>query len=165
MYPTRTIDDECRAVGGMRIGRRNRSTRGKPAPVTLCPPQIPHDLTWGSNPGRRGGKLATNCLIYGTVTSSNLYFSCCINSRYDLYSSCATTQTANSWFFERSIFLVHHLMAFFLKRVGYTLKIISLQRRRVTASDSLLVARLSSNNHEIELFTLNTIRYKLSLGI
>jgi hypothetical protein len=30
----------------MRIGRGNRSTRGKPAPVPLCPPQIPHALTW-----------------------------------------------------------------------------------------------------------------------
>jgi hypothetical protein len=39
-------DDECWAVGGMRIGTRNRSTRRKPAPVPLCPPRIPHDLTW-----------------------------------------------------------------------------------------------------------------------
>jgi hypothetical protein len=30
----------------MRIGRGNRSTQRKPAPVPLCPPQIPHDLTW-----------------------------------------------------------------------------------------------------------------------
>jgi hypothetical protein len=30
----------------MRIGRGNRSTRRKPAPVPLYPPQIPHDLTW-----------------------------------------------------------------------------------------------------------------------
>jgi hypothetical protein len=30
----------------VRIGRGNRSTRRKPAPVPLCPPQIPHDLTW-----------------------------------------------------------------------------------------------------------------------
>jgi hypothetical protein len=28
-------------VGGM-IGKGNRSTRRKPAPVTLCPPQTPH---------------------------------------------------------------------------------------------------------------------------
>jgi hypothetical protein len=28
-------------IGGM-IGRGNRSTRIKPAPVPLCPPQIPH---------------------------------------------------------------------------------------------------------------------------
>jgi hypothetical protein len=30
----------------MRIGRGNRSTRRKPAPMPLCAPQIPHDLTW-----------------------------------------------------------------------------------------------------------------------
>jgi hypothetical protein len=29
----------------MRIGRGNRSTRRKSAPMPLCPPQIPHDLT------------------------------------------------------------------------------------------------------------------------
>jgi hypothetical protein len=46
LYQPRTIDDECGAVGGMRTGRGNRSTRRKPAPVPLCPPQIPHDLTW-----------------------------------------------------------------------------------------------------------------------
>jgi hypothetical protein len=28
-------------IGGM-IGRGNRSTRRKPAPVSLCPPQTPH---------------------------------------------------------------------------------------------------------------------------
>jgi hypothetical protein len=44
LYQPRTIDDECEAVGGMRIGKGNRSTRRKPAPVPLCPPQIPHDL-------------------------------------------------------------------------------------------------------------------------
>jgi hypothetical protein len=38
-------DDECGAVGGVRIGRGNQSTRRKPAPVPLCPPQIPNDLT------------------------------------------------------------------------------------------------------------------------
>jgi hypothetical protein len=30
----------------MKIGRGNRSTRRKYAPVPLHPPQIPHDLTW-----------------------------------------------------------------------------------------------------------------------
>jgi hypothetical protein len=28
--------------GGMMIGRKNRSTLRKPAPVLLCPPQTPH---------------------------------------------------------------------------------------------------------------------------
>jgi hypothetical protein len=34
-------------IGGMMIGRGNRSTRRKPTPVLLCPPQTPHAL-----PGR-----------------------------------------------------------------------------------------------------------------
>jgi hypothetical protein len=46
LYQPRMIDDECRAVSGIRIGRRNRNTRRKPAQVSLCSPQIPHDLTW-----------------------------------------------------------------------------------------------------------------------
>jgi hypothetical protein len=29
-------------IGGMMTGRGNRSTRRKPAPVPLCPPQTPH---------------------------------------------------------------------------------------------------------------------------
>jgi hypothetical protein len=43
---TSMIDDECGAVGGMRICRESRSTRRKPLPVPLCQPQIPHELTW-----------------------------------------------------------------------------------------------------------------------
>jgi hypothetical protein len=65
LYQPRLIDDECGVVGGMRIGRGNRSTQRKSALVPLCPPQIPRD--WGSNPGRRGGKPATNRLSYATA--------------------------------------------------------------------------------------------------
>jgi hypothetical protein len=36
-------DEECGAVKGM-IDRGNRSTQRKPAPMLLCPPQIPHNL-------------------------------------------------------------------------------------------------------------------------
>jgi hypothetical protein len=36
--------DDCGAIGGIRIDRGNQSTQRKPAPVPLCPPQIPHDL-------------------------------------------------------------------------------------------------------------------------
>jgi hypothetical protein len=71
LYPPRMIDDDYGAVGGMRIGRGNRSTRRRPAPVSLCPPQISHDL--GSNPGRRGGKPATNRLSYGTAWTQYKY--------------------------------------------------------------------------------------------
>jgi hypothetical protein len=41
-------------IGGMMIGRGNRSTRRKPAPVLLCPSQIPHACP-DANPDRRGG--------------------------------------------------------------------------------------------------------------
>jgi hypothetical protein len=71
LYQPQMIDDgDYGAVGGMRIGRGNGKTRRKRAPAPLCPPQIPHDQTPGSNPGRRGGKPATNSLSYGAATDS-----------------------------------------------------------------------------------------------
>jgi hypothetical protein len=46
LYKPQMIDEgDYGAIGGMKIGRENRSTRRKPAPAPLCPPQIPHDLT------------------------------------------------------------------------------------------------------------------------
>jgi hypothetical protein len=46
-YQPQMIDgDECGAIGRMRTGRENQSTRRKPVPVPLTPPQIPHNLTW-----------------------------------------------------------------------------------------------------------------------
>jgi hypothetical protein len=41
--------------------------------LSLCPLQIPHDHP-GSNPGRRGGKPATNRLSYATACISLAYF-------------------------------------------------------------------------------------------
>jgi hypothetical protein len=32
-------EDDCGAIGGMKIGKGSRSTRRKPAPAPLCPPQ------------------------------------------------------------------------------------------------------------------------------
>jgi hypothetical protein len=40
-------------IDGMMIGRGNRSTRRKQAPVPLCPPQTPHTLP-GREPGPPG---------------------------------------------------------------------------------------------------------------
>jgi hypothetical protein len=37
-------------IGGMMISRGNQSTRRKPAPLPLCPPQTPHALS-GHEPG------------------------------------------------------------------------------------------------------------------
>jgi hypothetical protein len=38
-------DCEEGEFGGIKIDRENRSTRRKPAPAPLCPPQIPLDQT------------------------------------------------------------------------------------------------------------------------
>jgi hypothetical protein len=51
-------------IGEMMIGRENRSTRRKPAPVPLCPPQTPHACPH-ANLGHRGRKPTTNRLSYG----------------------------------------------------------------------------------------------------
>jgi hypothetical protein len=59
-------DYDDREIGGMMIGRENQSTRRKPAPVPLCPPQTPHGCP-DAYPGRRDGKPATNLLSYGTA--------------------------------------------------------------------------------------------------
>jgi hypothetical protein len=42
LYKPQMIDEvDCGAIGGMKIGRGNRSTRRKPAPAPLCPSQNP----------------------------------------------------------------------------------------------------------------------------
>jgi hypothetical protein len=51
------------AVGGVKICRGNRSTRRKPAPATICPPQIPHDLTRARI---RASAVGSQRLSYGT---------------------------------------------------------------------------------------------------
>jgi hypothetical protein len=61
--PRMMYDDECGTVGRM-IGTGNRSTQRKPVPMPLCPPQIPHDLTWA-----RTWPPATNRLRYGPAAN------------------------------------------------------------------------------------------------
>jgi hypothetical protein len=70
LYKFQMIDEgDCEAIGGMKIGRGNRSTRRKPAPAPLCPPQS-HMTRPGLKPGRRGGKPATNRLSYGAASTT-----------------------------------------------------------------------------------------------
>jgi hypothetical protein len=64
-------DHDDGEIGGMMIGRGNRSTRRKPAPVPLCPPQTLHACP-DVKPGRRGGKPATNRLSYSTALTQPL---------------------------------------------------------------------------------------------
>jgi hypothetical protein len=52
----------------MAIGRGNRSTHRNPAPMLLCPPQIPRDLIWARNRaaavGIRQLASSTECLLH-----------------------------------------------------------------------------------------------------
>jgi hypothetical protein len=42
LYQPQIIDDgDSGVIGGMKIGRGNRSTRRKPTPLPLCPPGQP----------------------------------------------------------------------------------------------------------------------------
>jgi hypothetical protein len=69
-FQPQMIDDgDCGAVGVMKIGRGNRSTRRKPDPAPLCPPHIPYEQTWARTRAA-GGKPATNCLSHGAATRS-----------------------------------------------------------------------------------------------
>jgi hypothetical protein len=66
IVPAPGDDDDDAEISGMMTCRGNRSTRRKPAPAPLCPPQTPHAYQ-DANPGRRGGKPATNRLSKGTA--------------------------------------------------------------------------------------------------
>jgi hypothetical protein len=64
------IDDECGAVDGIKIDRRNRSTRRKSAPMPLCPPKISRDLT---NPRTRAASVESRRLTaWAMARPSNL---------------------------------------------------------------------------------------------
>jgi hypothetical protein len=87
VYQPRMIGDtDCGEICGMKIGRGNRSTRRKPAPALLCPPQIPTWVDPDLNPDRRGGKSATNCLSYGAAI---------VIPKYNIMSSLALTLGLN----------------------------------------------------------------------
>jgi hypothetical protein len=55
----------------MKLTGENRSTREKkPVPVQVCPPQIPHGLTPGSNSDLHDERPATNSLSHGTAVDT-----------------------------------------------------------------------------------------------
>jgi hypothetical protein len=108
LYQPRMIDDDqCEAVGGMRIGRGNRSTLRKPGPVPLRPPQISHDLTWArTRVATVGSRRLTARAIIRAYSPSRAYafvsvtvsphqifgLKYCVRSRfsYEYYTSHAT---------------------------------------------------------------------------
>jgi hypothetical protein len=77
LYKPQMIDEgDCGVIGGIKIGSGNRSTRRKPAPAPLCPPQIPHDQTRARTPGRRVGSQRITAWVMArptkqTVTMAN----------------------------------------------------------------------------------------------
>jgi hypothetical protein len=55
------------AIGGMKIGRGNRSTRRNLPQRHFVHHKIPHGQTRAWTPDRRSGKPATNRLSYGAT--------------------------------------------------------------------------------------------------
>jgi hypothetical protein len=73
-YQPQMIDDgDCGAIGGMKIDRGNLSIGRKPAPVPLCQPQIPHDLTWARTRAAAVGSQRLTAWAMAR-TSTNLGF-------------------------------------------------------------------------------------------
>jgi hypothetical protein len=74
LYQPQVIDDgDCGAIGGMRIGRGNRSTWRKPATVPPSPPQFPHDLT------RARTRAAAVGECYGVTSYVCIILSCLLD--------------------------------------------------------------------------------------
>jgi hypothetical protein len=84
---------DCAAIGGMKIGKGNRSTRTKPALATLSPDP-------GSNPGRRGEKPATNRLSYGATSITVIW-------RGSLFEKKIIRKTERTWKYNIKIFDTH----------------------------------------------------------
>jgi hypothetical protein len=124
-------DDNCGPICGMRIGRGNRSTRRKPAPVSSCPPQILLVLTWprtraaavGSrwqtawSVARPGGVVTARILsrIQAVTEKENHLISLLITSHFHLecnliwltpFAVCASVQELTNWIHEAESVLV-----------------------------------------------------------
>jgi hypothetical protein len=82
--------DEFGTVGGM-LGRWNRSTRRKPSPVPLCPPQILCDLIRARTRGAAVGSPATSRLSYDTAHPQD--FVPCGFARGDMGKTCDAVTT------------------------------------------------------------------------
>jgi hypothetical protein len=58
LYQPQMIGEgDCGAIGGMKIGRGNRSTGTKLTPAPLCPPHIPLDQTRARTQAAAVGRL------------------------------------------------------------------------------------------------------------
>jgi hypothetical protein len=60
------------------IGRGNRSTRRKPAPVPLCPPQTPHAARTRNRAAAVGSQRLTAELRHGPNKLQQQKIACCL---------------------------------------------------------------------------------------
>jgi hypothetical protein len=93
LYKLQMIDEgDCGATGRMKIGRGNRSTRRKPAPVALCPPQIPHDQTRARTRASTVGSQRLTALAMARP-SSHSYLNIVFSSQFpDNHDQCFSLQ-------------------------------------------------------------------------
>jgi hypothetical protein len=93
----------ARAIGGMKIGRRYRSTRSKPVLVPLCPPQIPHDLTRARN---RAAAVGSQRLTGWAMAWPSRFLSYRVNTQTLAHSpSFVTSRTLYSQPYETKSFI------------------------------------------------------------
>jgi hypothetical protein len=72
--PPMIDNDECGAVGSMKIDKGNKSSKRKAVPVSLRPLQIPYDLNQDGTRAAAVGNCRQTALSYATATCSKLYF-------------------------------------------------------------------------------------------
>jgi hypothetical protein len=95
LYQPQMIDEgDCGEIGGMKIGRGNRSTRRKPAPVPLCPPQIPHDQTQAWTRATAVGKPVT--WLRFELSPSQIHVRS-VTVRHVLVSTSGTREVSHDW--------------------------------------------------------------------
>jgi hypothetical protein len=105
------IDEgDCGAIGGMKIGRGNRSTRRKSAPAPLCPPQIPHDQTRAQTRAAAVGsqRLTAWAMAWPKFILSLDYviFNFSFSLKIIFYSPRKLTQDVGFWFARCSIRII-----------------------------------------------------------
>jgi hypothetical protein len=126
------MDGECGAVGGI-MGRGNRRTRRKPAPVPLCPPQIPHP--WPILGFDVFTAVVTNVAIFWDIAPCSSYMNRCFGGTYHLYLQVVTLRYSNSACLAMLTFDPEYGGDTFLRNVGSLVDYTALYPRRWQHSD------------------------------